>query len=260
MKKIIAVMLLVLMLFALGACGKGSDNTEETTKTPEPTSNKTDATGDTTIDWKDIPDDEILGAWKYTSMDDPGVVLFTTESTLRVVYGSTYLEADIKYGVDGDGNKSAYTDGNVLYGQWTYVIEEDTLTIMRPVDDMFEEYTLERVDYTPLTIEAKSGFEADADLVGKWISLMDEEYEFRADGIAVYTREIDDGVNAYTQRCDYSYFISDNSITLFSVDVFGEEQTETYEYSIDGTVLDFGGIDFYLNGEDMPEPSAEITE
>lgn len=244
MKRFFSLILAVLFVFALCACDGGNSN-ETTGTTAEPTYE---------IDWSDVPDSEIVGAWEPEDSVSGEYVLFTDDGKLRIVHGTIVFDASIKYGVDGYGNTSAYTEGNYLYGQWVYVLKGDKLIVKYSEDEV---KTFNRVDYTPVTLQTKEGFVKDDKLVGKWLNKQyADSYQFTEDGFAIYHQDIEDGIYVYDSEIKYSYTVKDNVITLY---YYGsnelEEETQTFEYKIDGTKLLLDGkFDYYLNGEGAPEP------
>ena len=237
------------MLVSLGACKSEKTDTEETT-TSAPTYE---------INWQTIPDDDIVGAWKPSDGVADEYVVFTQDSKLRVVYGTVVIEADVSFGVDGYGNKSAYTQGSYLYGQWVYTIEENILTVTFPDGTV---QTFEFEDYTPITLLAKDEFVVNESLVGVWTnsSYMDS-YKFTDDGYVIYQQEYDDGVLVYDTEIKHCYTVDDSVVTLYYyAENSGDETVRNIEYSIDGTKLVIDGNDYYLNGEGDPaavETSAE---
>ncbi|MBR3971361.1 MAG: hypothetical protein IKJ83_00520, partial [Ruminococcus sp.] len=190
MKKIFALILVLLMVFSLCACNSKKDN-NKTTDTNEP------STGTSEIEVLQLPDPDIVRAWKIAdgTEEDP-VILFTTESTVRIVRGTATLESDVTYGKDGLGNKSIATACSEFRGQSVYKIDGDVLTITTPVYDdngevqSFNDLVYNAVDYTPITLEAKEEFVANEELVGVWTyGDTGETYEFTEDGYVVITAE-----------------------------------------------------------------------
>lgn len=241
MKKVLALLLIAVLVLALGACKPGSGNSPQSS---------TDNIYE--IEWQGLPDPDIVGAWKPVEGVGDEYVLFTPESKLRIAQGTITMEADIKYGADSAGNRSAYTEGNYLYGQWVYTIDGDTLTITYP--DAREE-VFKKADYTPITLEAKEDFKADEKLVGNWSNAMYyDSYRFTEDGYAVYTLEFDDGIYAYDTEIKYTYTVDGDEITLYCYkDNSGEETSETHTFTIDGTKLLLDDAnDYYLDGEGSP--------
>lgn len=259
MKRIFALLLVLCMIFAVAACGKSDSSEEKTTTTAD-----TNKTGDTTIDWEQLADEDLIGAWKPTDPEEGEFyILFTVEKTMRLVYGTITFDSDVFYGIDGQGTKSAFTDGMYLYGQWTYVVDDDTLTVQYPVygeDNTIteiEEKVYKKANYTPITLQAEEGFVAEESLIGKWTnSTYNDYYSFTEDGYAVYSCDFDDGVNVYTTEVKYTYTVNDSEIILSYYNLDGEKLSETFEYSIDGTKLLIGESDYYLNGEGEPVTEA----
>ncbi len=253
MKKLFALVLACLMVFALGACGETSDNTTEPTTTVA-------ATGSNEINWQTLPDDEIVGAWKPVDDVAGEYILFTPESKLRVMYGTVVFDASISFGADGNGIKSAYTDGSYLYGQWSYKIDGTVLTVSYPVMEngeitSFEEKVFNRYDdYEPITLVAKEDFKADDALVGKWTNLAyGDSYEFTADGYAIFSQNVDDGVYSYKTEIKHAYTVDGDSVTLYYYTANDDKEVvDTFSYSIDGTKLMIEESDYYLNGEGDP--------
>lgn len=251
MKKLSAILLILVMLFAFAACKSGDE-------TP------TAATGDTdsyVIDWSAIPDDEVVGAWKAVDSDAGEYVLFTPDGKLRLVKGTVVTEAAIQYGEDGAGNKSAYTQHNYLYGQWTYTVSDDVMTVNYPkfedgseTPTSYEEYVFNAFDYEPITLVADEDFTADKALIGKWTNTeYADAYEFTEDGYIIYTQKVDDGVYLYDAEIKMTYNIKDGKLVWsYHNDNSGNLSTETIEYTIEGTKLMIGESDFYLNGEGDP--------
>ncbi len=241
MKRFLSIVFVVLLVLSLGACNGGTVTTQPSTA--EPTFE---------IDWSVIPDSEIVGAWEPEDSVSGEYVLFTDDGKLRVVHGTIVFDADIKYGEDGYGNKSIYTEGNYLYGQWVYVIKGDKLIVKYSEDEV---KSFNRIEYTPVNLQTKEDFVKDDALVGKWLNkqYMDS-YEFTEDGFAIYHQDIEDGIYVYESEIKYSYTVKDNVITLYYQDNDHVEESQTVEYRIDGTKLLLDDYDYYLNGEGAPEP------
>lgn len=253
MKKLLSVLFIITMLFTLAACNSDEGSTTET--------------GSYEIEWQMLPDDEVVGAWKAVEPVADEYLLFTPESKLRIVEGTFITEADIKFGIDGSGNKSAYTQHNYLYGQWTYTVKDGVLTVTYPeyseesdVPVSYDKKIFNAVDYSPITLEADEDFKADEKLVGKWTNATySDAYEFTADGYVIYTQEVDDGVYLYDAEIKKTYTISNDKIVwTFYYDNSGEVTTEAIEYSIDGTKLVIDNNDYYLNG--VGDPAFSDTE
>ncbi len=243
MKRLFALILVCVLVFSLGAC-KPDDTTVTEPATDAPTYE---------IDWSNLPDYEIVGAWEPEDSVNGEYILFTDDGKLRVVYGTVVFDATIMYGKDGYGNKSAYTEGNYLYGQWTYTIEEDTLTITYLEGEVQK---FNSIEYTPITLETKEDFVKNDALVGKWTNKMyADSYEFTEDGFAIFRQTLDDGVYVYETEVKHAYTVDNNEITLYYYKTNDNtEVTETLTYTIDGTKLVVGEADYYLNGEGSPEP------
>lgn len=260
MKRLIAILLAIFMVLSLVACNDDNPGGNET----EPTDSASYE-----IDWQTLPDNDIIGAWEPTedSAVSNEVVLFTMEGIMRVVYGTIVFDADITYGEDGYGTKSAYTQSSYLYGQWSYTIENGVLTIQYPSYDSetgeatFTEKVFNSVSYTPITLIAKEDFAKEDSLVGTWTnSTYGDSYQFTEDGYAIFNLAVDDGVYLYDTEIKYCYTVEGNEITFYYYDTNGGEETsETFEYSIDGTKLFVGESDYYLNGEGEPEPTEADT-
>lgn len=245
MKRIISIILVCFLVLALTACSD-SGNTDTTT-----------ATGSYEINWSYVPDNDLVGAWKPAAEDGKEYVLFTDDGKLRAVYGTVVFDSTLNYGVDGYGNKSCYTEGSYLYGQWTYKVEGDTLKIN--YED--KELVFNQIEYTPITIQAKDSFVKNDKLVGKWLNKMyNDSYEFTTDGYAIYSQKYDDGINVYETEVKHAYTVEDNKITLYFYNSNDKnEVTQTLDYSIDGTKIIIGEADYYLNGEGSPEATAAVT-
>ena len=245
MKRLFAIILACVMVLSLGACG-GSGDTDTTT-----------ASGSYEINWSYVPDNDLVGAWVPAEDSTKERVLFTDDGKLRVVYGTVVFDSSLNYGVDGYGNKSCYTEGTYLYGQWSYKIDGDTLTVKYSDGDK----VFKRIEYTPITIEAKADFVKNDKVVGKWINKMfNDSYEFTADGYAIYRQKYDDGLNVYETEVKHAYTVDGNKINLYFYKTNDKtEVLETKEFSIDGTCILIGGADYYLNGEGSPEATQAPT-
>ena len=250
------------MVLSLCACAKDKNDTSETTDT---TSVQSSGTSD--IHVLQIPDPEMLGAWKAAdgTEDDP-VIIFTTESTVRIVKGTMTLESDVTYGEDSLGNKSIATSCSAFYGQSVYKIDGDVLTISTPVTDddgkveSFNDVVYNAVHYTPITLEAKSDFTPDKDLVGVWsYAATREVYEFTEDGYVIITVDAFNG-NDEDNTTLGTYTVNDGELTVYIYANSTDEISETQSYSIDGTKLLIGESDYYLNGEGDPSDNITITE
>lgn len=247
MKRLFALILVCLMVLSLGACNP--DNTG-TSSTGEPTYE---------INWTALPDYDIVGAWAPEDSVNGEYVLFTDDGKLRIVYGTVVFDSVMTYGEDGYGNKSGFTEGNYLYGQWTYTVEGDKLTINYSEE---ETKVFNKIDYTPITLEAKADFVKKDELVGKWLNnLYHDSYEFTEDGYVIFRQTIDDGVYVYETEIKHTYTVEDDTVTMyFYEDNSGNETQESATFSIDGTKLLVGDNDYYLNGEGSPEETVAITE
>ncbi len=250
MKKIFALVLACLMVLTFTACKKSGNDPDNSTENDNHSYE---------IQWQTLADDDVVGAWLPEAPVADEYVLFTPEGKLRVVYGTVVFESDIRYGEDVKGNKSAYTDGSYLYGQWTYAVEDDVLTVTYPKTaerDLkeFEEQIFRRVEYTPITLLAKEGFKADEALVGTWTNAAyNDSYTFTEDGFAVFTQEYDDGINVYDTEVKYSYTVNDGKINLsYFKSNDGKETLDTFDYTIEGEKLVIGESDYYLNGVGDP--------
>ena len=250
MKKLFAIVLVCLLVLSLGACKKAENNSADPTQ-PSGTSLE--------IQWQTLADDDIVGAWEPEESVEGEYVLFTPEGKLRLVYGTVTFDADIRYGEDASRIKSAYTDGIYLYGQWTYKIEDDVLTVSYPEtseegEQIFEDKVFRKADYNPITLLAKEGFKADDSLVGTWTNAeYGDSYTFTEDGFAIFSQKLDDGLNSYETEIKHSYIVEDGKITLsYYKNNDGEEFTDSLEYTIEGTKLMLGENDYDLNGEGDP--------
>ncbi len=264
MKRLLAVLFAALMVFSLCACSKNEDDVNTTTQavnSPSDTSN-----GTSVIVKKDIPDPQMLGAWKADSEDAP-YIIFTDTSKVRIVRGAHTLESEIAYGEDGLGNKSIATDCSEFKGQSVYTIKDGVLTIIHPVlDDNGEVKEYENLifkaaaDYSPLDIRAKEDFVADEALVGIWTNeLTGEEFEFTNDGFLIMKAQNFNG-NVETYIIESTYTVSENdTVTIYSISDSNNNETKNeLDYYIEGTKLMLGGADYYLNGEG--DPNAIVAE
>ncbi|MBQ8000547.1 MAG: hypothetical protein IJ298_04940 [Ruminococcus sp.] len=240
MKRLFAVILVCVLVFALGACK------------PDDTTSTNPSGGSYEINWTVIPDSDVVGAWEPEESVDGEYVLFTDDGKLRVVSGTIVFDAAINYGVDGYGNKSAYTEGNYLYGQWVYTVDGDTLTINYAEDDV---QTFKRINYTPITLQAKEDFVKDDRLVGKWLNYQyGDSYEFTEDGFVIFRQTIEDGIYVYDTEIKHSYTVSGDQVTLYFYQKNdNNEVAQTANFTIEGTKLVIGEADYYLNGEGSPE-------
>ena len=209
MKKLSAILLILVMLFAFTACGKGSTDATESTGTHE-------------IDWKGLADDEIIGAWEPVDTTSGEYILFTADCKLRVINGTVVYESGIQYGVDGTGVKSAYTESSYLYGQWTYTVADDVLTVTYPQYEdgsaeptSFEDIVFNAVEYSPITLQADENFVGNDAIVGKWTNAeYADSYEFTEDGYVIYTQDLDDGVYKYTTEIKMTYNFADGNLVV----------------------------------------------
>ncbi len=256
MKKLFALLLACLMVSSFTACKKSGE-------TPDNSSDTDNISYE--IQWQTLADDDVVGAWEPVDSVAGEYVLFTPESKLRVVYGTVVFESEIKYGADVKDNKSAYTDGSYLYGQWTYTVDGDVLTVSYPKttendETVFEEKVFNRIEYSPITLLTKEDFKAEDALVGTWTNAAyNDSYTFTEDGFAIFNQKLDDGINAYDTEIKHSYIVEDGKINLYYFKANdGEEVTDTFDYTIEGTKLMIGESDYYLNGEGDPA-TAETT-
>lgn len=240
MKKLFALILAFVMIFAFCGCN-GSNNI-----------GSTDNSGSSEIQWGTLADDDILGAWKLSDGDHSEYYIFTRECKVRVSSGSMYIESDIQYGKDSNGIRSAYSQGQSLYGQWTYVIDDGKLTITYPADDNGEVtvYELVRADYTPVTLVADEKPNIADELVGFWYNEeYGDSYEFTSDGYAKYILDdkYDDNSDVFIYQAVVDYTYSADSETVHLTYVLPDSTTETLDssYTIDGDTLTIDGLEYY---------------
>jgi hypothetical protein len=67
---------------------------------------------------------------------------------------------------------SAYTEGSLLYGQWTYEFNDGHLVVTYPEG---QQYLYKPVTFNSINLVADEKFEKDDDLVGVWKSTDTEE-------------------------------------------------------------------------------------
>lgn len=237
MKKIISLLLALMLVLSFAACSKKTENKEET---KENTTNVTTAPTEVdpeqhVIEWKTIPDMDIVGTYKLADGDDDGYYIFTAEKTLRYSIGTTYFEAEISYGVDKAGIKSAYTEGKVLYGQWTYAFEDNYLVITYPTGEQFK---YEPVLFEPINVTAEEHFLQDSDLVGVWKSTDTEEtYEFTKDGYFTYTCDYEDELYKFTIVSEGRYKTDFTDVTITTYTNATETNSQSFDYLATGDTL-----------------------
>lgn len=245
MKKLVSLILLAGMVLSFAACGNKIDKNEDKTPTTQvETTAPTEPDPDRyKIEWQQLPDMDLVGTYKRADNDeDTGYYIFTAEKTLRYSFGTSYFEAEISYGVDKAGNKSAYTEGSLLYGQWTYKFNDGYLVVTYPEG---QQYLYKPVTFNSINLVADEKFEKDDDLVGVWKSTDTEEtYEFTADGYAVYTGAYEDDIYKYTAKsdCIYTTDMSEITITYYINDT--EKTSESFEYFAEGDTLRLGDYEY----------------
>lgn len=247
MKKIFALMLVFCMVLSFAACGKhNKSETEETTTTVAPTESYT---GDYEIEVQEIPDDSILGAWILDG-DTNGYYLFTPDSNLRYISGTTTMETSVVYGEDDAGNKSVAIGDFKFSGQSTYTVANKVLTLVNLNEDgTFTNYTFKSTQHNPVTLEAKEDFSVKSSLVGTWSNAYTaESFTFTEDGFAVMNA---DALNS-TIKIEGTYTADYSDITIYTITADGSEVEEVYSYSVYGTTLTLDGIEFYLDGQGDP--------
>ena len=259
MKRLFAILLVLMLVFSLCACKKDEETSGEDKNDPA-------KNGSTAIEKLGIPDPDVLStAWRIAdAKEDSPYIIFTTESTVRIVKGSTYLESEISYGIDGRGNKSMATDCSEFKGQSVYTVKDDVLEIKNPVIDEegnvkeFKTLTYKASDeYSPLDINAKENFKADDSLVGVWTYAdTRERYEFTDDGYVICMTEFFNG-NYENYVVEGTYTAENGTLTIYTVSYDKSEIVKEFDYSVDGTKLLIGDADYYLNGEG--DPSAEVS-
>lgn len=272
MKRILAILLTALLVFALCACSKKENNNSATTTLNNGSNNNSteNYTGSYEIEWGELADDKLIGAWKPVGEEAiPYTVLFTPEKTVRMVDGTSYVEADVEYGVDGAGNVSVCAFGTYLYGTWTFEINDDMLTINRPIvneaDEVegYDTFTFESVNYDSYNLTASEDFKAVDELIGTWTNAGTlESYTFKDNGYALikYDEIIDSssGEKIESTIIEATYVATSDSVTITFISN-GEEVSETLEYVIDGTEIVFDGeAKAYLNGDG--DPNAAVAE
>ena len=247
MKKIFALMMVLCMVLSFAACAKNEDTKADDTTNEAPAEGYT---GDYEISVQDIPDDALLGAWKLDGDTSGGYYLFTPESKLRYVTGTTIMETTVEYGVDDAGNKSIAIGDFMFVGQSTYTIAKDVLTLVNLKEDgTFTNYTFKSTQHTPITLEAKEDFTEYSYIVGTWSnSSSAESFSFTDDGFVVMNA---DALNS-TIKIEGTYVADYSKITIYTINADGSELKEEYPYSVYGTTLTLDGVKFYLDGQGDP--------
>lgn len=241
MKRLFALIIVALLVFSFCGC----NNSEKT--------GTTDSSASSEIKWGTLADNDIVGAWKLSDGDHSEYYIFTQDGKVRVASGSTYIESDIRYGKDLNGIRSAYSQGQSLYGQWTYVIDDSgKLTITYPADDNgdISKYELVRADYTPVKLIADEELKIVDELVGFWYNEeYCDSYEFSKDGYVKYILDdkYDDNFDVFIYKAVVDYTYSADSDTVHLTFIKPDLSTDTIDmsYTIDGDTLTIDGNEYF---------------
>lgn len=183
------------------------------------------------------------GAWKIT--DGVGsdyssfVYIFDGNGKATLVVGNTGYCGSYSLTIDEEVNDIEIFECNLMFGingEYTFKFSESKDTLYLTYRDGDAASTLEKLsdDYTFVPTAPENPV-IDDELIGAWASDNGIYYYFGADGIMY--------ANSYeTMFTYYTYSAKDGEITAV-YDMNGEI-TETYEYSFDGEILTFDGIEY----------------
>ena len=227
MKKVIlfvSVLLCVLTLF--GCSGKGNAPAD---------------TADIGVVWSDTAvDNDLVGAWAVEGNPDAEIRVFTADGKIRFVKGTVYLEGDVKYGIDSNGNKKYMSDFHYMAGELNYMVEGNTALFVS-LDGVTQ--TLVRTNAPDVKLTPFEDFKADNALVGTWLNdEYNDRYIFRDDGTASY--DIEDKEMMYVSHIDYTYKVEDDKVYL-NYDAGEGEDKYISLFTIKDGVLDLDGSGDY---------------
>ncbi len=226
MKKIIIFAAVLLSFTMLFGCSQGS--------APADTVNKG-------VVWSDrYVDSELVGAWYVEDDPDAELRIFTEDGRIQFVKGSVYLEGDVKYGVDSDGNKKYFSEFYYMAGELNYMVEGDRALFVS-LDGVTQ--TLIRTNTPDVELAKFEDFDEKNPLVGKWANEeFNDSYTFNADGTATYY--LNDTELNYASHIDYTYKVEDDKVHL-SYD--SGEGAESYisVFTISDDVLNLDGSGEY---------------
>lgn len=228
MKKLSFLLLLVLTATMLFGCNNSGTGTSSTT------------VGDG-VAWSDTAvDKDLVGAWQIEDSTTDEVYLFTEDCKIRITRGSVYMQGDVTYGIDTDGNHKYFSDFYYMAGELDYVVDDETAIFIRE-DGVTQ--TFKKIDYTAPELAVYEDFNADNPLVGTWYNEeYNDSYTFNEDGTAVY--EMNDTENVCLYHIDYTYMESDGYM-LLTFDA-GEGVDESKDsYKITGDTLNIIGLGEY---------------
>lgn len=228
MKKLSFLLLLVLTATLLFGCNNSVSDTPTTT------------VGDG-IAWSDTAvDKNLVGAWEIDGSTTDEVYLFTEDCKVRITRGSVYMQGDVTYGIDTDGNHKFFSDFYYMAGELDYVVDGDTATFVRE-DGVTQ--TFNKIEYNAPELAVYENFNAENPLVGTWYNEeYNDTYIFNADGTAVY--EMNDTENVCLYHIDYTYMEDDGYICM-TYDA-GEGSAESKDsYVITGDTLNIVGFGEY---------------
>lgn len=227
MKKLSFLLLLVLTASLLFGC----NNTGDTSVT----------VGSDGIAWSDTSvDKDLAGAWKIEGSTTDEVYLFTEDCKVRITRGSVYMQGDVTYGIDTEGNHKYFSDFYYMAGELDYTVDGDTAVFNRE-DGVTQ--TFKKIDYTAPQLSVYEDFNAENPLVGTWYNEeYNDSYTFNTDGTAVY--EMNDTENVCLYHIDYTYMEDDGYICLrFDAGEGAEESRDSYK--ITGDTLNIIGLGEY---------------
>ena len=245
MKKILSFILTCGIILSFTGCGENTENSEiiETTSlVDENTVKVNDIKADlNSLQTYDLENgNEFAGAWKITdgegSQYESFVYLFDGEKYASIVIDTMgYIG---KYTISTDDEGKEIFSAQLMFGingNYTFEISEDKNTIILTNEETQAETTLERIaSFNCIPIPDENA-KIDTNLLGAWKSDDGEYYYFDESGIMYQ--------NQYGSIFTYFTYSAENSVITATYSM-GEEETDTYEYSIQGNTLTLNGYTY----------------
>lgn len=227
MKKLSFLLLLVLTATFLFGCNSASDTST--------------TVGSDGIAWSDTAaDKDLVGAWEIDGSTTDEVYIFTEYCTVHITRGSVYMQGDLTYGIDTDGNHKLFSEFYYMAGEFDYAVNGDTAVFTRE-DGVTQ--TFKKIDYTEPQLTVYENFNAENPLVGTWHNEeYNDTYVFYDDGTATY--EFNDVENVCLYHIDYTYTEEDGNI-LLTYDAGAGVEESSDSYTITGDTLTIIGLGEY---------------
>ena len=212
MKRLLAIILCVLCVALLCACGS-NNNTDENKSTES-----TQAVSDDT-DYAQLP---IVGTWICEDINKDCYFIFDKNGDAYAKWGSSTVYGYFDY--YEDENYYEIDIPNFLYNDYTASFENDEMTL----ESVDSSYTFKKATMPEITIKAPEKLKVDKKLIGDWQSADTYEcYRFNDDS----TAKITDVNNYATIDCKYS--CEKGKITFYYMSTDTQDGSREVEYSFD---------------------------